>query len=158
MVSSKNKIMKKLFLFLLLIINSFLYTSSIGRKRLSLNEIKRKIKSFINDTLPCAKMKEKNECQNLCRQLLTEKYNVRNIKLVDKISKKIADIYFRNTEIIAKRILNTKIQKINKNNIRFNTGVYQPYGGRNGGDDVNYDKYEESDWWDYILSAICFFC
>jgi hypothetical protein len=153
--------MKKLFLFLLLIINSFSITPLINRKTFSLDEFKNKIKSFVNDTLPCSKMKEKKECQNLCRKLLTEKYNVTNITIVDKISNKIADIYFRNTENLAKNIFNTKINKINQNNIRVDgggviRGGYETQGGRIGGDDD--DNCDESDWWYNILLAACFWC
>ena len=106
-------------------------------------------------------MKEKKECQNLCRKLLTEKYNVTNITIVDKISNKIADIYFRNTENLAKNIFNTKINKINQNNIRVDgggviRGGYETQGGRIGGDDD--DNCDESDWWYNILLAACFWC
>ena len=153
--------MKKLFLFLLLIINSFLYTSSIQKNKISLEKVKKNIKSFFDDTSPCSKMKEKKECQNLCRKLLTEKYNVTNITIVDKISNKIADIYFRNTENLAKNIFNIKINKINQNNIRVDgggviRGGYETQGGRIGGDDD--DNCDESDWWYNILLAACFWC
>ena len=140
--------MKKLFLFLLLIINSFSITPLINRKTFSLDEFKNKIKSFVNDTLPCSKMKEKKECQNLCRKLLTEKYNVKNSNLVHKISNKIADLYFRKTPSLAKKFLRNKNSKLGEIK-RAHT-----LGGRNGGDDGN----EESDWWNDLLLAICFFC
>ena len=140
--------MKKLFLFLLLIINSFLYTSSIQKNKISLEKVKKNIKSFFDDTSPCSKMKEKKECQNLCRKLLTEKYNVKNSNLVHKISNKIADLYFRKTPSLAKKFLRNKNSKLGEIK-RAHT-----LGGRNGGDDGN----EESDWWNDLLLAICFFC
>ena len=152
--------MKKLFLFLLLIINYFSFTPSVHGEKISLDEFKKKIESFVNDTSQCSKMVEKKKCENLCRKLLIEKYNVRNIIIVDKISKKIADIYFRNTETLAKNIFNTNVRKINQKNIRVNRGGCDTQGGRNGGDDDddNYNNNEESDFWDYLLSAICFLC
>ena len=153
--------MNKLFLFLLLIINSFLYTSSIQKNKISLEKVKKNIKSFFDDTLPCSKMMKKKECENLCMTLLKKKYNVKNSKIVHKISNKIADIYFRNTENLAKNIFNTKINKINQNNIRVDgggviRGGYETQGGRIGGDDD--DNCDESDWWYNILLAACFWC
>jgi hypothetical protein len=148
--------MKKLFLFLLLVINSFSITPSIGRKISPIDEFKNKIISFINDTLPCSKMTEKKECQNLCRQLLTEQYNVTNIIIVDKISNKIADIYFRNPENLVKGFFNQIIDKLNEYKLGISIEGKMPVGGRIGGDDeVNY---EESNLWEDILLAICFWC
>ncbi len=148
MVSWKNKLMNKLFLFLLLILNSFLYTSSIQKNKISLEKVKKNIKSFFDDTLPCSKMIKKKECENLCMTLLKKKYNVKNSKIVTKISKKIADLYFRKTPSLAKKFLR------NKNSMLRGIERSHTLGGRNGGDDVN----EESDWWNELLSAICFFC